>query len=54
MLPMYFSLSDMVGVWQQFAMQDSKASGQEPAIHLMELDELVTNMMAGGEIDFRR
>mmetsp|Transcript_19567 Transcript_19567/g.40849 ORF Transcript_19567/g.40849 Transcript_19567/m.40849 type:complete len:346 (-) Transcript_19567:41-1078(-) len=53
MLPMYFSLSDMVGVWQEFANQDDKAKGQEPAIHLMELDELVSNMMAGGEIDFR-
>ncbi|GMI09699.1 hypothetical protein TrRE_jg7525 [Triparma retinervis] len=53
MLPMYFSLSDMVSVWQQFAASDPQAGGQEPAIHLMELDELVTNMMAGGEIDFR-
>lgn len=53
MLPMYFSLSDMVSVWQQFQAQDPKASAAEPAIHLMSLDELVTNMLAGGEVDFK-
>ena len=53
MLPMYFSLSDMVTVWQSFASSDPKVGNQEPAIHLMELGELVDNMMAGGEIDFR-
>ncbi|GMH96849.1 hypothetical protein TrST_g13394 [Triparma strigata] len=53
MLPMYFSLSDMVGVWQQFAESDEKAKASEPAIHLMSLEELVDNMLAGGEVDFK-
>ena len=53
LLPMYMSLSDMVGVWQEFAAVDPKAKAAEPAIHLMDLDELVTNMLAGGEVDFR-
>ncbi|GMH67062.1 hypothetical protein TL16_g04583 [Triparma laevis f. inornata] len=53
MLPMYFSLSDMVTVWQQFAASDPKAGASEPAIHLMSLEELVDNMLAGGEVDFK-
>lgn len=50
---MYFSLSDMVTVWQQFAASDPKAGASEPAIHLMSLEELVDNMLAGGEVDFK-
>jgi len=38
-LPMYFSLQNMVGTWQQFMAQDPNVSGVEPAINLMDLHE---------------
>lgn len=53
LLPMYFSLQNMVGTWQQFMSQDPNASGVEPAINLMDLDELVEKMQEESEIDFR-
>lgn len=53
LLPMYFSLQNMVGTWQQFTSQDPNASGVEPAINLMDLHELVTKMQEDSEIDFR-
>lgn len=52
-LPMYFSLQNMVGTWQQFMAQDPNASGVEPAINLMDLHELVSKMQEESEIDFR-
>jgi len=53
LLPMYFSLQNMVGTWQQFMSQDPNASGVEPAINLMDLHELVAKMQEESEIDFR-
>jgi hypothetical protein len=53
MLPLYFSLADMVSVWQRFAAADKSAGKTEPAIHVMDLDQLVKNMMQGGEVDFK-
>lgn len=53
LLPMYFSLQNMVGTWQQFTAQDPNATGVEPAINLMDLHELVSKMQEECEIDFR-
>lgn len=54
LLPMYFSLQNMVGTWQQFMSQASpEAQGVEPAINLMSLHELVELMQKESEIDFR-
>lgn len=53
LLPMYFSLQNMVGTWQQFTAQMEEAKGMEPAINLMELHELVDKMQEESEIDFR-
>lgn len=53
LLPMYFSLQNMVGTWQQFMAQTPDATGVEPAINLMDLHELVTKMQEESEIDFR-
>ena len=52
MLPMYFNLQNMVQTWQSFVGQqsDPKLKSVEPAIHLMDLDELVGNMMKESEI----
>jgi len=54
LLPMYFSLQNMVGTWQQFMSQMTDASKNvEPAINLMDLHELVGKMQSESEIDFR-
>lgn len=53
LLPMYFSLQNMVGTWQQFLAQDPNAKDVEPAINLMDLHELVAKMQEESEIDFR-
>jgi hypothetical protein len=53
LLPMYFSLQNMVGTWQQFMAQDPNTAGVEPAINLMDLHELVAKMQEESEIDFR-
>ena len=54
MLPMYFSLQNMVSTWQQFLSQaGEEAKDVEPAINLMELHELVDLMTKESEIDFR-
>lgn len=53
LLPMYFSLQNMVATWQQFTAQDPNAKGVEPAINLMDLHELVGKMQEESEIDFR-
>lgn len=52
-LPMYFNLQNMVGLWQQFTAQSPEAKGVEPAINLMDLMELVEKMQEESEIDFR-
>lgn len=53
LLPMYFSLQNMVSTWQQFVSQDPNAKDVEPAINLMDLHELVDKMKQESEIDFR-
>jgi len=54
LLPMYFSLQNMVGTWQQFMAQSApEAQGVEPAINLMALHDLVEMMQKESEIDFR-
>jgi len=54
MLPMYFNLQSMVTTWQSFITGQADAKDVEPAIHLMDLKELVTKMMDDDtEIDFR-
>eukprot|EP00566_Odontella_aurita_P015317 CAMPEP_0113566374 /NCGR_PEP_ID=MMETSP0015_2-20120614/22686_1 /TAXON_ID=2838 /ORGANISM="Odontella" /LENGTH=348 /DNA_ID=CAMNT_0000468653 /DNA_START=98 /DNA_END=1144 /DNA_ORIENTATION=- /assembly_acc=CAM_ASM_000160 len=53
MLPMYFSLQNMVSTWQQFLGQAEGVKDVEPAINLLELHELVALMEKESEIDFR-
>jgi hypothetical protein len=54
LLPMYFSLQNMVGTWQQFMAQAApEMQGVEPAINLMSLHDLVAMMQKESEIDFR-
>jgi hypothetical protein len=54
MLPMYFSLQNMVSTWQQFMSQaPSEMQGLEPAINLMSLHDLVDMMQKTCPIDFR-
>lgn len=52
-LPMYFNLQNMIGTWQQFMSKQPNAQGVEPAISLMDLNELVQKMQEESEIDFR-
>jgi hypothetical protein len=54
LLPMYFSLQNMVGTWQEF-MKEAPADvqGTEPAINLMSLHDLVDMMQKESEIDWR-
>ena len=54
LLPMYFSLQNMVGTWQQFMSQaGAELQGIEPAINLLSLHDLVAMMQKPSEIDFR-
>jgi hypothetical protein len=54
LLPMYFSLQNMVGTWQQFMSQSGPdMQGIEPAINLLSLHDLVDMMQKESEIDFR-
>ena len=54
LLPMYFSLQNMVGTWQQFMSQAGpELQGVEPAINLMSLHDLIEMMQKESEIDFR-
>ena len=53
LIPMYFSLQNMVQIWQQFTSQSEETKGVEPAINLMDLFELVEKMQEESEIDFR-
>ncbi|KAL3913179.1 MAG: hypothetical protein SGILL_006591, partial [Bacillariaceae sp.] len=54
LLPMYFSLQNMVGTWQQFMSQSApEMQGIEPAINLLSLHDLVDMMQKESEIDFR-
>jgi Tic22-like family len=54
LLPMYFSLQNMIGTWQQFMSQaPADLKGVEPAINLMSLHDLVGLMGKESEIDWR-
>lgn len=54
LLPMYFSLQNMIATWQQFMSQaPADVQGVEPAINLMSLHELVNMMGQESEIDWR-
>lgn len=54
MLPMYFSLQNMIGTWQQFMSQaPADVQGVEPAINLMSLQDIVSMMQKESEIDWR-
>ena len=54
LLPMYFSLQNMVGTWQQFmSTAPPELQGVEPAINLMSLHELVDLMQKESEVDWR-
>ena len=54
LLPMYFSLQNMVGTWQQFmSSAPPDVQGVEPAINLMSLHELVALMQKESEVDWR-
>jgi Tic22-like family len=54
LLPMYFSMQNMVGTWQEFMKQaPADAQGVEPAINLMSLHDLVEMMQKESEIDWR-
>lgn len=54
LLPMYFSLQNMVSTWQQFMTQaPPEAQNVEPAINLMSLHDLIDMMQKESEIDFR-
>jgi len=56
LLPMYFSLRNMVGTWQQFMKQaPAELQGTETAINLLSLHDFL-EMMCQKEsaIDFRR
>jgi len=54
MMPMYFSLQNMVNTWQQFISQaPADLQSVEPAINLMGLHDLVEMMQTECPIDFR-
>mmetsp|Transcript_23646 Transcript_23646/g.35779 ORF Transcript_23646/g.35779 Transcript_23646/m.35779 type:complete len:341 (-) Transcript_23646:162-1184(-) len=54
LLPMYFSLQNMVSTWQQFMSQaPADVQGTEPAINLMSLHEMIDLMQKDCPIDFR-
>lgn len=54
LLPMYFSMQNMVATWQKF-MESAppEVQGVEPAINLMSLHDLVELMQKESEIDWR-
>ena len=54
LLPMYFSLQNMISTWQQFLSQaPADVQGTEPAINLMSLHEMIQLMQKESEIDWR-
>lgn len=54
LLPMYFSMQNMVLTWQEFMKQaPTEVQGTEPAINLMSLKDLVELMQKESEIDWR-
>jgi hypothetical protein len=54
LLPMYFSMQNMVNTWQEFMKSaPPDVQGVEPAINLMSLHDLVEMMQKESEIDWR-
>jgi hypothetical protein len=54
LLPMYFSMQNMINTWQQFMAQAPvDIQGVEPAINLMALHDLIDMMQKDSEIDWR-
>jgi len=54
LLPMYFSMQNMVGTWQRFmASAGPDVQGVEPAINLMSLHDIVDMMQKESPIDWR-
>lgn len=54
LLPMYFSMQNMVATWQEFMKSaPPEVQGVEPAINLMSLHDLVEMMGKESEIDWR-
>jgi len=54
LMPMYFSLQNMVSTWQQFMKQaPSEMQSVEPAINLMSLHDMVGLMQSESPLDFR-
>uniref|UniRef100_A0A7S3LAY4 Tic22-like family protein n=1 Tax=Amphora coffeiformis TaxID=265554 RepID=A0A7S3LAY4_9STRA len=54
LLPMYFSMQNMVATWQEFMKSaPPEVQGVEPAINLMSLHDLVDMMQKESEIDWR-
>lgn len=54
LLPMYFSLQNMVSTWQQFMQAaPEEVQGVEPAINLISLHEMVEMMQKDSEVDWR-
>jgi len=53
MLPMYFSLQNMVSTWKKFTSQSPETTGLEPAINLLDLFEMVEKMQQDSTVDWR-
>jgi hypothetical protein len=54
LLPMYFSMQNMVNTWQEFMKSaPPEVQGVEPAINLLSLHDLVNMMQTESEIDWR-
>jgi len=53
MMPMYLNLQNMITTWQQFTSQSAEAKAVEPAIHLLDLYEMIEKMGEESEIDWR-
>eukprot|EP00549_Striatella_unipunctata_P023173 CAMPEP_0118708838 /NCGR_PEP_ID=MMETSP0800-20121206/22196_1 /TAXON_ID=210618 ORGANISM="Striatella unipunctata, Strain CCMP2910" /NCGR_SAMPLE_ID=MMETSP0800 /ASSEMBLY_ACC=CAM_ASM_000638 /LENGTH=340 /DNA_ID=CAMNT_0006612249 /DNA_START=17 /DNA_END=1039 /DNA_ORIENTATION=+ len=54
LMPIYFSLQNMVNTWQKISAQKGpEFAGAEPAINLLDLKEFVDKMQQESEVDFR-
>jgi len=54
LLPMYFSLQNMVATWQKFMTNaPPEVQGTEPAINLVSLHDLIGQMQKESEVDWR-
>jgi hypothetical protein len=53
MLPMYFSLQNMISNWKKITSQSPETTGLEPAINLLDLFEMVEKMQQDSTVDWR-